>query len=141
MFPVKCKELLPLDHVMIHSVAVRGRLGPITVWVSKEESSQQQQQQRRGFRMNPRFWEKIYERTHGTSFRDYVALDLRANPIKLVPGQTRAIYIHSTLPGDEAIVYDNRHSRRTYDDALVSILTGRAHVSTSPFGVNPIWGW
>ena len=137
MFPVKCKELLPLDHVMIHSVAVRGRLGPLTVWVSKEEQSTQP----RGFRMNPRFWEKIYERTHGPSFREYVRLDLRANPIKLMPGQTRAIYIHSTLPGDEAIVYDNRKDRRTYDDALVSILTGRAHVSTTPFGSNPIWGW
>lgn len=38
-------------------------------------------------------------------------------------------------------MYDNRHSRRTYDDALVSILTGRAHVSTRAFGTNPIWGW
>lgn len=139
MFPVKCKDLLPLDHVVIHSVSVRGRLGPLTVWVSKEEASPNQQQ--RSFHMNPRFWDKIYERTHGASFHDYVELDLRKNPIKLVPGQTRAIYIHSTLPGDEAIVYDNRHSRRTYDDALLSILTGRAHVSTRAFGTNPIWGW
>jgi hypothetical protein len=91
--------------------------------------------------MNSKFWEKIYERTHGPSIRDYVELDLRSNPIYLKPGQTRAIYIHSTLPGDEAIVYDNRHSRKTYDDALVSILTGRAHVSTRVFGTNPIWGW
>jgi hypothetical protein len=96
MFPVKCKDLLPLDHVVIHSVAVRGRLGPLTVWVSKEETNP-----RRGFRMNSKFWEKIYERTHGPSIRDYVELDLRSNPIYLKPGQTRAIYIHSTLPGDE----------------------------------------
>ena len=96
MFPVKCKDLLPLDHVVIHSVAVRGRLGPLTVWVSKEEATP-----RRGFRMNPKFWEKIYERTHGPSIRNYVELDFRSNPIYLKPGQTRAIYIHSTLPGDE----------------------------------------
>lgn len=142
MFPVKCKALLPLDHVVIHSVAVRGRLGPLTVWVSKEEHHPPTwTQQRKSFRMHPRYWDKIYERTHGPSFHHYVELDLRAHPIKLLPGQTRAIYVHSTLPGDEAIVYDNRKDRRTYDDALVSILTGRAHVSTSPFGVNPIWGW
>jgi hypothetical protein len=137
MFPVKCKELLPLQHVIIHSVSVRGRLGPLTVWVSNEE----QTPERRGFRMSPRFWTKIYERTHASSFRSYVELDLRNNPIVLQPGQTKAIYIHSTLPGDEAIVYDNRHSRRTHDDALLSILSGRAHVSQDPFGVRPIWGW
>jgi hypothetical protein len=137
MFPVKCKELLPLQHVIIHSVWVRGRLGPLTVWVSNEEQSPE----RRGFRMSPRFWTKIYERTHEASFRSYVELDLRDNPIVLQPGQTKAIYIHSTLPGDEAIVYDNRHSRRTHDDALLSILSGRAHVSQTPFGVRPIWGW
>lgn len=130
-----------MDHVLIHSVAVRGRLGPLTVWVSKQEASPNPQDARRGFRMNPRHWDKIYQRTHGPSFREYVQLDLRENPIKLSPGQTRAIYIHSTSPGDEAIVYDNRHSKRTYDDSLISILTGRAHVSTTPFGNNPIWGW
>ena len=73
--------------------------------------------------MNPRFWSKIYDRTHGPSFREYVEIDVRDNPIKLLPRQTRAIYIQSTLPGDEvssmrktrtlhelqAIVYDNRY--------------------------------
>ena len=134
MFPVKCKELLPLDHVVIHSVAVRGRLGPLTVWVSNEEQSPT----RRGFRMSSRFWTKIYERTHPPSFRTYVELDLRENPIVLRPGQCKAIYVHSSLPGDEAIVYDNRHSRRTYDDAHLTILSGRAHLSQTPFGVRPI---
>ena len=32
MFPVKCKDILPIDHVVINSVAVRGGLGPLTVW-------------------------------------------------------------------------------------------------------------
>ena len=32
MFPVKCKDILPVDHVVINSVAVRGALGPLTVW-------------------------------------------------------------------------------------------------------------
>ena len=128
---------MPLDHVVIHSVSVRGRLGPLTVWVSNEEQSPT----RRGFRMSSRFWTKIYERTHSPSFRTYVQLDLRENPIVLRPGQCKAIYIHSTLPGDEAIVYDNRHSRRTHDGAHLTILSGRAHVSQTPFGVRPIWGW
>lgn len=32
MFPVKCKDILPIDHVIINGVAVRGALGPLTVW-------------------------------------------------------------------------------------------------------------
>ncbi len=137
MFPVKCKDNLPLDHVIINSIAVRGRLGPITVWVSNE----QQRPDPQYFAMHPRFWTKIYEKTHSPSFHTFETLDLSENPIMMKPGQVRAIYVHSTLPGDEAIVYDNRHQRRTYDDALVSILTGRAHVSQTPFGTTPIWGW
>ena len=91
--------------------------------------------------MHPRYWTKLYEQTHGPSHHTYVSLDLSSNPIILLPGQVRAVYIHSTLPGDEAIVYDNRRQRRSYDDALVSVLTGRAHVSERPFGRRPIWGW
>jgi len=36
MFPVECKSDLPVDHMLITSVSVRGMLGPMTVWVSKE---------------------------------------------------------------------------------------------------------
>jgi hypothetical protein len=56
----------------------------------------------------------------------------------------RALYIHSTLAGDQAIVYDNSYygsSDKRYDDDKLSILTGRAHVSTTCFGQDPIWGW
>ena len=40
MFPVKCKDLLPLDHIVIKSVSVRGDLGPVTVWVNNEDTRQ-----------------------------------------------------------------------------------------------------
>mmetsp|Transcript_19877 Transcript_19877/g.30702 ORF Transcript_19877/g.30702 Transcript_19877/m.30702 type:complete len:474 (-) Transcript_19877:171-1592(-) len=146
MFPVKCKDLLPLNHVVIHNLAVRGRLGPLTVWVSNldEENNaigSDDANHDRSFRMNKKHWTKLYERTHQPSFRQYQDLDLRQNPIVLKPGQVRAVYIHSTLHGDEAIVYDNRHGRRTYDDSLISILPGRAHVSPKAFSAMPIWGW
>lgn len=137
MFPVKCKDNVPVEHVVINSIAVRGQLGPLTVWVSKEE----QVGARRQFRMNPRYWTKVYEKTHAPSFHTFKELDLSENPIRMKPGEIKAIYIHSTRSGDEAIVYDNRRQRRTYDDALVSILTGRAHVSERAFGTTPIWGW
>jgi hypothetical protein len=145
MFPVKCKDLLPLDHILIKSIAVRGRLGPLTVWVSNRD-----EHQRRGIppnqqtvRLNPKFWTKLYDKTHGASRYEYKELELD-QPIRLLPGETRVIYVHSTLPGDEAIVYDNSYygqSTKRYEDSKILIMSGRAHVSNDVFGQEPIWGW
>jgi len=101
---------------------------------------------------------------------EYCTLELD-QPIILKPGQIRAIYVHSTLPGDQAIVYDNasfymprrglhpfhghhHHHQRgeeheqqqqrrkpRYEDPMLSVYTGRAHVSNRVFGQMPIWGW
>ena len=141
MFPVKCKDLLPVDHLVIKSVSVRGKLGPLTVWVSNEEPNPQNG--RNQVRLNPAFWTKVYDKVHTPSKREYKELVLDKS-IRLKPGETRVIYIHSTLPGDEAIVYDNSYygvTSKRYDDDKLSILTGRAHVSTQVFGQEPIWGW
>jgi|EP01082_Thalassiosira_pseudonana_P004557 hypothetical protein len=135
MFPVKCKSILPIDHVVINSVSVRGALGPLTVWVSKDEGNNGE------ISMNKKKWIKIYEQTHKPSFVGYKELDFSANPIVLRPGQVRGIYIHSTRRGDEAIVYDNKEKQKTHDDSFITILPGRAHVSEKVFGSIPIWGW
>mmetsp|Transcript_48101 Transcript_48101/g.145278 ORF Transcript_48101/g.145278 Transcript_48101/m.145278 type:complete len:462 (-) Transcript_48101:471-1856(-) len=191
MFPVKAKDVLPVHQVLITEISVRGRLGPLTVWVTKDDDAEDavsnasspstvaassaspassmethgynlrsnsrstqsalSSSLRRGtsgravansqISMRPRHWTKIYSRTHPQSFSSYTALDLSSNPIRLRPGQVRGVYIHSTLEGDEAIVYDNRHQEITHDDGFISVLPGRAHVSTMPFGQTPIWGW
>jgi hypothetical protein len=139
LFPVKCKDLLPLDHLIIKTIAVRGGLGPLTVWVSNEDEGNGDNQ----VRLNPAYWTKLYEKTHRASKRAYKTLVLE-KPIILKPGQVRCIYIHSTLPNDEAIVYDNSYygmSSKRYEDEKLAILTGRAHVSPEVFGQEPIWGW
>lgn len=135
MFPVKCKETLPIDHVIINSVAVRGALGPLTVWVTKDEHLSGE------ISMAKKHWTKIYEKTHNPSFVGYKELDLSSNPVVLKPGNVRGIYIHSTRRGDEAIVYDNKEKLKTHDDSFITILPGRAHVSEKVFGSVPIWGW
>jgi len=135
MFPVKCKDILPIDHVIINSVSVRGALGPLTVWVTKDVALNGE------ISMSKKHWTKIYEKTHSPSFIGYKELDLSANPIKLRPGQVRGIYIHSTRRGDEAIVYDNKEKHKTHDDSFITIMPGRAHVSEKVFGSIPIWGW
>lgn len=142
MFPVKCRDLLPVDHLVIKSVSVRGKLGPLTVWVSKLDAPSDNDSEYR-FRLSPQYWTKIYEKTHKPSIRTYKELVLDT-PIRLKPGQVKAIYIHSTMRGDEAIVYDNSYygtSTKRYEDEKLAIMTGRAHVSTRVFGQNPIWGY
>eukprot|EP00573_Skeletonema_grethae_P003372 CAMPEP_0201685672 /NCGR_PEP_ID=MMETSP0578-20130828/366_1 /ASSEMBLY_ACC=CAM_ASM_000663 /TAXON_ID=267565 /ORGANISM="Skeletonema grethea, Strain CCMP 1804" /LENGTH=395 /DNA_ID=CAMNT_0048169611 /DNA_START=170 /DNA_END=1357 /DNA_ORIENTATION=+ len=135
MFPVKCKDILPLDHLVINSVAIRGALGPLTVWVTKSEDLNGEIQ------LTKKHWTKIYQKEHKPSFVGYEELDLSAKPIILKPGQVKGIYIHSTRRGDEAIVYDNKAKQKTVDDSFITILPGRAHVSEKVFGSIPIWGW
>ena len=200
MFPIKAKRSLPIHQIVINSISIRGRLGPITVWVTKDEEAYRDEELKRlaieeaaaaasssaaaaasaasaasdptsspvtkkskynlrarfsrksskssstssnqravrpvegQISMRKRDWIKIYEKEHGPSFRTYTRLDLSAHPIILRPGEVRGVYIHSTLEGDEAIVYDNKHQRLTHDDPFLQILTGRAHVSERPFG-------
>jgi hypothetical protein len=139
LFPVKCKDLLPVEHLIIKTIAVRGGLGPLTVWVSNQDEGNGDNQ----VRLNPAYWTKLYEKTHRASKHSYKTLVLE-KPIILKPGQVRCIYIHSTLPNDEAIVYDNSYygmSSKRYEDEKLAILTGRAHVSPEVFGQEPIWGW
>jgi len=205
MFPVECKAVLPVERIVITSLSVRGRLGPLSVYVSKDpdevlrekeskkmlsassSSLSNDARKRPAASMSKKSssttrrsnssrawpsvtktritatksqWSKIYSKTHSPSFNEYIKLDLSSDPIVLRPGQVRGIYVHSTLPGDEAIVYDNYFgrtgmlSRREYyedeerfrqgevpEDSFMTIKPAMAHVSERPFGRTPIWGW
>merc|ERR1711862_492117 len=111
------KSILPIDHVVINSVAVRGGLGPVTVWVTKDEKFLDGE-----ISCSKKNWKKIFEKTLPPSFVEYKELDLSSNPIRLKPGEVRGVYIHSTRRGDEAIVYDNKQNRKTHDDSFITIL-------------------
>jgi hypothetical protein len=105
-----------------------------------EAGPPQQEQQQRGraydFRLSPCRWTKIYEAVHGPSAREYVELQLDS-PVLLYPGEVRAIYIHSRLPGDEAIVYDNTpyHGDTLYGGGLFRQFHGfRPRGQVQPYG-------
>lgn len=141
MFPINIKEDMPVSQLVIRSVAVRGYLGPLTVWVSKPDRPQGTD--------TYHYWTEehftqIYKKTHEPSRRTYQTLAFD-QPIILKPGEERILYVHSTAPHDRAIVYDNSYfpgvERARYEDAFVQIRTGRAHLSPEPFGQTPIWGW
>jgi hypothetical protein len=92
--------------------------------------------------LKPSSWTKLYEKRHDPCPRHQYTELVFNEPVRIRPGELRALYIHSTLPGDKAIVYDNSYygdsDKRFEDDKLV-ILSGRAHVSTTCFGQDPIW--
>ena len=167
MFPVECKNELPLDHILINSVSVRGRLGPISVYVCDDYSQMNNNRtiprlpglhsysihhniSRFEFPMHKGAWTKVYQKTLPPSYTRYKSLHLDV-PIKLRPGDVKAIYIHSTLHSDKAIVYDNTPysngsrqlltNRTRYEDNQIRVYTGRAHVSPVAFSDETIWGW
>lgn len=148
MFPIRAKQDLPVCRIVVHAVAVRGYLGPMSVWVSQgaDFDVDGYHHRRPGI---PDNWTQIYERHHAPSRRRYETLDFSDNPVILLPGETRMLYIHSRAPHDRAIVYDHTRPGRPgaippfvrYEDSLLEIFTGKAHLSTIPFGHENIWGW
>ena len=166
----------------VYTYHFRGGLGPITVWVSKQDDENststtstststsatinnnahhadtvltatarrnhnnnnrynlRERRAKGALSMNQKQWTKIYEKEHNPSYREYEPLDISDNPIIIKSGEVRGIYIHSSIDDDSGIVYDNQQKIKTYDDKFISVLPGRAHVSTTVFGTTPIWG-
>lgn len=155
MFPVQCKTLLPIERLVISSISVRGKLGPLTVWVSNTTDSPE-------LSVDKTKWTKIFSKTLQPSFSEYRKLDVSHSPIILRPGEVRGVYVHSTLHSDQAIVYDNYRGRTSSrytrgfmpgirilegvfppdedGDDFLTINQGYAHVSPIPFGNVSIWG-
>lgn len=119
MFPIRAKAILPIEHIVIQSVAVRGSLGDISVWISNDTTTLSTTSASTGsrvtnhpsnsgnevssFKMSQKHWTKVYQHKHRASPRTYQTMDLtkfQDQPITLRPGQVRMMYIHSTLEGD-----------------------------------------
>lgn len=135
MFDVHCKgedEGVPLEFLQVNSVSVRGDLGPLTVWTTANGYKKKEH--------DMESWECVHEKTYPPSRQDYQLLELNP-PIKLLPGETRGLYVHSKLPGDDAIVYDNQRSMVTHEDQVFRVLPGLAHLSNRPFGKHGMWGF
>jgi hypothetical protein len=147
LFFVQGKDAVPLDHLVIESIAIRGKLGPITIWVTKESAgadadtaAREEESQRMHVSFEKEDWEQIYAKEHEPSPQQFEEM-VFDTPVILRPRQTKAIYVHSTLPGDRAIVYDNQKARYTYDDAFLRVHPGLAHCCNTAFGKTTIWGW
>jgi len=98
---VKIKADLPVDFIEVEEVWVRGELGPLTVWHTPDGW--------RGKHDDKDSWTCVYEQTHRPSWSDLTCLKLQRR-IRLRPGESCGLYVHSKLPNDEALVYDNGES-------------------------------
>ena len=107
MFPIRAKMILPIEQIIIQSVAVRGDLGDITIWISNETTASKTTNsvsaESCSFKLSQKHWTKVYENKHRPSPRMYQTMDLTKfydKPVTLLPGQVRMMYIHSTLESD-----------------------------------------
>mmetsp|Transcript_2803 Transcript_2803/g.5320 ORF Transcript_2803/g.5320 Transcript_2803/m.5320 type:complete len:477 (+) Transcript_2803:38-1468(+) len=136
MFDLRCRDSVeggaPIEFIQINAVSVRGYLGPLTVWTTVDTYRHKEHEEE--------LWELVYQRDHEPSRINYCQLDL-SKPIRLTPGQRCGLYVHSKLPGDEAIVYDNQRSEITYQDEALQVFPGLAHLSNKPFGRRGMWGY
>ena len=78
----------------------------------------------------------MYQHNHTPSTRKFVEFFLDS-PIRLKPNETRGVYIHSALPNDRGIVYDNSrmwsgNNPRVKDD-FIQVSSAYAHTSYDPF--------
>jgi hypothetical protein len=131
MFDAECCTRHPAEYIEISAIWVRGQLGPMTIWQTPEYFEGKQEREE--------LWTKIYEANHAPSQEECVALRLDT-PIRLRPGESCGLYVHSALPGDEGIVYDNQRSTYTYVDRVLRVYPGYAHLSNRPFGKRGFWG-
>lgn len=132
MFDVKATDTIPIEFVEIQILWVRGGLGPVRVFVLNNS-----------FRSPPpRNWTCVYAETHPptNAVTPFAALVL-PEPIRIRPGQTVGIYVHSALPDDTGIVYSNRRGDVTHQDEFLTLLPGMAHLNPEPFNDASPWGF
>ena len=114
MFDVACQSLPrgPVEYIEVQSLAVRGQLGPVTVWSTEGGFTGKHERKDE--------WTLRYDAVHPASPNALVELRL-SQPVQLRLGERCGLYVHSALPGDEGIVYDDQHQRLTYEDPTFKV--------------------
>lgn len=133
MFDVKCESSLPLECIELQSVSVRGDLGRVSVWRSKntfkKETGRLELLTRKSWRgvyadgketKGREHWDLVYEGNHDPSRETMVELHF-SNPIQLQSGEGCGLYVHSAQQGDTGLVYDDQRRTITYQDKCLKV--------------------
>lgn len=133
VFNIKCRTLLPVNCIVIHSVAVRGGLGEMRIFVSKGGYEGKLEVMSE--------WQLVHHQKHETSYKTLVDMELDST-IVMAPGDTLGVYVHSSEQGDRGVVYDNQRSNKknSFSDNFIHITSGVADLSSRPFCNESPWG-
>jgi hypothetical protein len=115
MFDVRANPGMPYEYMEVEGVAVRGELGPITIWTTPDTFRDKNESQDE--------WSCIHSQVHPASLTEFRPMRFD-HAIRLKPGESCGLYIHSKTPGDDQIVYDNQRTEKTRKDPMLSILPG-----------------
>jgi len=140
MFDVVCKDNLPLHHMEITHVYVRGNLGPIQIFSCEDSFTSRTGYQLEGPKHCQRSqWTLRHKANYLPSPETLQEMKLDP-PVQIKPGATIGLYVHSQQRGDQAIVYNNQRSEVTVEDMHFKVMSGFAHVSNRPFSPSCPWG-
>merc|ERR1719359_2082577 len=131
MFDLEAKNDLPIEHVLLTEIMVRGDLGHVTVWWTPGSFHP--------VKTRKDAWTCVYDAAHAPSFDTYTGLLI--HPVTIAPGSTIGLYIHCRYHSDTALVYDNRRSEVVYEDPYIQVHAGMAHLDVVPFGQRNPWGF
>jgi hypothetical protein len=127
MFDIESRSDLPVQFIEIQSIAVRGDLGMISVYACENDDLRQLS------RIPPSRWKRLFgpkELEPSRHTFEELVLDV---PIRMAPNRVMGVYVHSQLPGDLAIVYDNHYGDHlTYEDSFIKVHPGISHTSNVP---------
>jgi hypothetical protein len=131
MFDLEAKSEVPIEHVVLTEIMVRGDLGHVTVWWTPGSFH--------AVKTKKEMWTCVYDAAHAPSFDEYTALAI--HPVTLAPGSTIGLYIHCRHHSDTALVYDNRRNEVVHEDSFIQVHAGMAHLDNIPFGDRNPWGF
>jgi len=132
LFDIRVKKNLPIEHIEINAFWVRGNLGPMTVWTTKDTHYRKHS--------SPDCWLNICKARIPPSPRSLAKIPVE--PVTLQAGESAGFYIHSGLRDDTGVSYSDQRRGRlvTHEDHHLAILPGMAHISFLPFS-NDHYGW
>jgi hypothetical protein len=140
MFDVMCKPAA-MHYLEVSALWVRGDLGPMTVWATPGSfEGKKTCEDLWGTRVESLVpgdkingWTLLYAGHHQPSRQHLQPLRLQ-HPLRLAPGNSCGVYIHSQRVGDDQIVYDNlRQPRRRRRDRFLEFSPALAHLCPTPF--------
>ncbi|KAH9253764.1 hypothetical protein BASA81_008382 [Batrachochytrium salamandrivorans] len=146
IFILEARNVLPIDFVEVHSIAVRGRLGRMSVYSSIQMGDVSSPNFAIDLLRNcvgkPEQWNRNYgpKLVDNVDYKTMCDLVLDS-PIRLHAGESLAVYVHSEARGDQALVYDDqRGGEITFQNDVIRILPGVSHTSHVPHSNINHWG-